>query len=444
MGREQERIKKKLEENPIEACNKIQTKMYPELFAKFAETKDPRNQSYITYSNKIMLGTLYYKGIAGIASMQTMTYEFNNQKVVENLARFMDTQLENYLPHHVTENEYLERLKPGELEEIQKDMVYQMVRRKSFDDARFMKKWLVIVDGTELYSGKRKLNDKCLERHHNKDTEKETVNYYSSVLEAKIFFGDKLLASIGVEFIENNSEDALRQRNMNAEEIKQDCETKAFIRLAEKIKKRFPRLPIILMGDSLYASKTVMDLCKVYHWDYIIRFKDGKIPSIAEEYEAIPEKETAGHTEYINGIDYKDHKVNVLRFWEDKVIKGESVRTNFQWLTSIRISEKNAQKVAAAGRKRWKIENEGFNRQKNWQGDITHICSWNEQAQKNHYIMAQISDFMKQLYEYYYLKQNDIKKKQKKISSDLLESFAWQLTSEDISRGMETHGVTIN
>ena len=46
--------------------------------------------------------------------------------------------------------------------------------------------------------------------------------------------------------------------------------------------------------------------------------------------------------------------------------------------------------------------------------------------------MAQISDFMKQLYEYYYLKKNGIEKKQKNISSDLLESFAQQITKEDI------------
>ena len=46
--------------------------------------------------------------------------------------------------------------------------------------------------------------------------------------------------------------------------------------------------------------------------------------------------------------------------------------------------------------------------------------------------MAQISDFMKQLYEYYYLEKNGIKKKQKNISSDLLESFGQQITKEDI------------
>jgi len=45
----------------------------------------------------------------------------------------------------------------------------------------------------------------------------------------------------------------------------------------------------------------------------IIRFKDGSIPSIAKEYEAITEKETVGHAEYINEIDYTGRKINVLR-----------------------------------------------------------------------------------------------------------------------------------
>jgi len=103
----------------------------------------------------------------------------------------------------------------------------------------------------------------------------------------------------------------------------------------------------------------------------IIRYKNGSIPCIAAEYEAIPEKGTAGQAEYVNEIDYKEKPVNILRYWEEKVIKGKDVRTEFQWLTSIKIADKNLEKLAAAGRKRWKIENEGFNRQKNWQGYYT-------------------------------------------------------------------------
>ena len=116
--------------------------------------------------------------------------------------------------------------------------------------------------GHSYTADREKLNEQCLERCCNKGTDKEITLYHRDVLEAKIFFGEKLVASIGSEFIENNGEDRKRQEKMSAEEIKQDCETKAFTRLAGRIKKRFPRLPILLLADSLYASKPVMDLCR--------------------------------------------------------------------------------------------------------------------------------------------------------------------------------------
>ncbi len=443
MGREQERIRRKLEKNPAVECNKVRQKYCPNLFRDFADTKDPRHQSYTEYTNKELLGTVYYKGIAGIESMQSMTYEFNKARVTENLFHFMGEKEKPYLPHAVTVNEYLERLNPEELQRIQQKQVYELIRRKTFDDARFRKKWLVIVDGTQIYSGSRKLNDRCLERHYNKGTEEETVNYHCDVLEAKIVLGESLIVSIASEFIENNGEDAEKQKNMSEGERKQDCETKAFKRLAGKVKKAFPRLPMILLADSLYASEPVMDICGENKWDFIIRYKTGSIPSITEEYGKIPEKGTSGHAEFINDMDYNGKPVDMLRFWEEKTVKGKTVRTQFQWLTNIRITEKNAGKIAGAGRKRWKIENEGFNRQKNWQGDITHACSWDPNAIKNHYLMTQTADMVKQLYEWFFLKKNEIKKKQKNISSELLESFGGQLTREDISVNNE-EGITFN
>lgn len=432
MSREQDRIKQRMEANPIEECNKVRQRYCPDLFHDFAATKDPRHLSYIDYSNKEMLGTMFYKGIAGIESMQSMTYEFNREEVVGNLYDFFGESRKDYLPHGVTLNEYLERLEPSELQRVQQKQVYEMIRRKSFDDARFMKKWLVIVDGTQTYSGSRRLNEGCLERRHRKGTEEETVNYHCDVLEAKIVFGESLIVSIASEFIENDGEDAESQKGMSEEKRKQDCETKAFKRLAKKLKEAFPRLGIMILADSLYASEPVMDICRENKWDFIIRYKSGSIPSITEEYEKIPEKETAGHAEFVNEIDHNGTIVNMVRYWEEKVEKGEIVRTEFQWLTNIRVTKKNAEKIASAGRKRWKIENEGFNRQKNWQGDITHACSHNANAMKNHYLMTQIADMVKQLYEWFYLKKNEIKKKQKNISSDLLKSLGGHQQPEDI------------
>ena len=88
MNREQERIRKNLEKNPVAECNKIQKKYYPMLFEKFAGVKDPRHQSYIKYTTKTMLGTLYYKCLCRIESMREMTRKFNDEQIVENLYSF--------------------------------------------------------------------------------------------------------------------------------------------------------------------------------------------------------------------------------------------------------------------------------------------------------------------------------------------------------------------
>ena len=121
MGRREDRIRRKLEKDPAMECNKVRQKYCPDLFRDFADTKkycpdlfrdfvdtkDPRNPSYTDYSNREMQGTMFYKGIAGITSMQAMTDEFNKDEVVKNLYRFMGGKEKEFLPHGVTVNEYL-------------------------------------------------------------------------------------------------------------------------------------------------------------------------------------------------------------------------------------------------------------------------------------------------------------------------------------------------
>lgn len=268
MGRERARIAKRLEKDPVVECNRIQKKFYPEFFSKFEQTKDPRHSSYIEYSNKEMLGTLYYKALAEIESMQAMTREFNEDRIVSNIYRFLRSNEKEYLPHHVT------------------------------------KHWLVLIDGTELDSGYKQKNEHYLERCYNRGTEHEKTKYHRAVLEAKLYLGNGLMVSIGTETIEND-DDYIKYK-YSEEERKQDCEIKAFKRLVTKIKQAFPRLPICIVADGLYVAESIMDLCESYHWKFIIRYKEGCAKSIEEEYCAIPEKEQFGTVKYVNEIVYKD------------------------------------------------------------------------------------------------------------------------------------------
>lgn len=134
----------------------------------------------------------------------------------------MGKKEKKYLPHAVTVNEYLERLEPDELQKVQQKQVYGLIRSKMFYDARFRKKWLVIADETQTYSGNRKLHDGCLERHYSKGTKEETVNYHCDVLEAKIVLGESVVIRVASEFIENNGENAEAQKGLSEEKRKQE------------------------------------------------------------------------------------------------------------------------------------------------------------------------------------------------------------------------------
>lgn len=324
MNREQERAKRRPEKNPVVEYNKIQNKYYPELFAKFAEVNDPRNQSYIEYPVRVMLGTMYYKCISGISSMQEMTLKFNDDAVVENLYSFMSEEKKEYLPHGVIENEFLARLNPEELEKIQKDIAYSMIRRKTFDDARVLKRWQIIIDATELDEGYQKKNEYYLSRCYNRGEADEFTKYHRSVLEAKLYLGNNLVCSIASEAIQNSEE----YINQSEKKIKQDCESKAFIRVAEKIKKQFPRLPIIITADGLYVSQKVIQTCTDNSWNYIIRYKKGSASSIAKEYQSLPEKEKIGsEIEYQNQIMFQNTDVNLTYYTEKKIKPDEKKET---------------------------------------------------------------------------------------------------------------------
>lgn len=132
---------------------------------------------------------------------------------------------------------------------------------------------------------------------------------------------------------------------------------------------------------------------------------------------------------WVNEISYNKRLVNVAEF----ILQEKKTERRFQWITNLEITKKKAELFAVTGRKRWKIENEGFNIQKNHRYEITHANSRNYNAMKNHYLLVQIADIILQLYEKAIPIIKGLKETIKNISSDLLASFGWQLTREDIS-----------
>ena len=114
--------------------------------------------------------------------------------------------------------------------------------------------------------------------------------------------------------------------------------------------------------------------------------------------------------------------------------KQQERKVYFCWLTNIGITDRNLGELIEEGRKRWKIENEGFNRQKNGIYDIEHLNSHNSCALKNHYLLTQIAEILMQLYLGWNTYARKLKQSIKNTSSKLLVSLTEHpISSEDVA-----------
>lgn len=442
-----EKRKKFKEINVLNEIISIMRSYFPELINKFNNLTDLRHQSYVTYQMKVIFMVRLLGLMCEIKSMQEMTRELNTEKAIENIAQICGLKLDE-IPHCDTINNVFEQVEVSEIEEIRKYMIVKLIRGKIIKKFLVRDKYYhIIIDGTGLATSRKKYNSNCLVKNRTDKNGNKYQEYSTYVLEAKLVVGD-MVFSIGSEFVENINKLKVKGykktksqklkirkkeiKNLSREQYKQDCEIKAFRRLAAKIKKQYPRLKILISGDALYANKTVLDICKEYGWKYIIRFKEGAIPTVYNEFTKIVEKDnecTKKKYEFVTKIDYKDYKINMIRYKEIK----NKVETEFVYMTDLPITNKNIEASIVIGRKRWKIENEGFNIQKNGTFDIGHLYSKNATAIKVHYLIIQIAHILRQMLEKGHIKLKEDIEKQKIKIKEISSQIKKMLTSTHIN-----------
>ena len=199
-----------------------------------------------------------------------------------------------------------------------------------------------------------------------------------------------------------------------AKASKQDCELKAFARLAQRLKKDYPQLRMCFLLDGLYANGTVFEICRQNHWNYIVTFKEGSMPTLWREYQTAKFNQSENHCivenpgqprqsfAWATGLTHQDdqkriHPLNAFECREE--VNGKC--TTFVWLTNFPLEHRNVviRLANRGGRCRWKIENEGFNNQKNGGYALEHAYSTHPQAIKHWYLLLQIAHFLMQLLE---------------------------------------------
>ena len=313
------------------------------------------------------------------------------------------------VPHGDTVRDLYVQLDEPSVEEKVLRFVEVLINAKVLYPWRLLDTYYTVAfDATQIFCYAQRHCPHCLTKVKNGQT-----LYYHYMLQASIVTPVGLVFPLMSEPIVNA--DACEQDS--AQKRKQDCETKAFYRLAPRLAKRFPRLPLALLMDGLYPTGPVFTLCNKHGWKFLIGLSDDQLVSVNEEFHALVKmgpqnacsrdtgKDGAIHQDLVwaNDIAYQDtqkksHTLGVLQCRETK--PGDQDTVTFRWVTNFRVSEDNATRLANnGGRMRWKTENEVFNVQKNNGFELEHVYAKDLNAAKIFHHLLQFAFILSQLIE---------------------------------------------
>jgi hypothetical protein len=368
----------------------------------------------VTYHRRFLFWWALLLFLCKLGSRRQLDFQLRDLElfVLDNVNRLSGCEQES-LPVNKTLSHFLGHVGSEPIAGLRTQCVQRLIRNKVLDGTRLLGRLVFAVDGTAFLAFKERHCPHCLVHRNG-----SAVYYLHPVLEAKLVDVRGLALSIGTEFIENPMEVSVATPPQVAtlteyEKVKQDCELKAFARLAPQLKAAFPQLRLCASGDSLYACGPVLTICERYLWSFVLTFKPGRTPSLWQDFEALlklsPHNCLKGRLpdgtqqlfRWVNDLDYQDdagrwHKVNALLLEETS---GEEKHT-FAWITDLPLRQNTVCAVAAqGGRVRSKIENQGFNLQKNSGLNLEHAYSTQPDVLRAFYYLLQIAHLFLQMFE---------------------------------------------
>ncbi|WP_034630122.1 hypothetical protein [Desulfotruncus alcoholivorax] len=253
------------------------------------------------------------------------------------------------------------------------ELIKDLIRRKKFKNYLIRKHYLIAIDGTQKFYRDYQWDEKCLKRHVG--GEAHIPQFYVYVLESVLILDNGITLPLMSIFLKN--------QDYIEGVTKQDCEQRAFRRMAEKLKKIFPRTRIAVVVDGLYACGPIIRTCRTNSWDYMIVLKEDCLKDVWHEATGLIRIDPENSLEVIwgdrkhvykwaNDIEYEYGKngrnkeiLNVVicqeTWWENHSRSTKTIEeknTRYAWLSSKRINAKNVfERCTKMGRYRWKIEN---------------------------------------------------------------------------------------
>jgi len=379
----------------------VYRQMLPSLLNKLSRIKNPRNPNKVKHKKTVLLlyGMLMFVYQIGSRREANRTMD---RILFENL-QAMFPELET-MPHADTLARLLKVIDVSEIQECMVELIKDLIKRKKFRNYLYKKSYIIAIDGTQKMCRNWQWDEKCLER--TVGSENKTKQYYVYVLESVLVLDNGITLPLFSMFLDNG--------DWKKGETKQDCETKAFYRMAKKLKKLFRNTRITLSVDGLYATGPVIQICRDNNWGYMIVLKEDCLPTVWDDAlglmrVALENSFTARwgnrsqlytwandiEYEYKVGKGFRKLKLNVVLCYEtwqenhsQSTGKIEQKETRYAWISHMPLSKKNVfDRCIKVGRYRWKIENNILaEKHQGYEYEHCYSYSWNA-MEGYHYLM---------------------------------------------------------
>jgi hypothetical protein len=382
----------------------VYRKMLPTLLTRLSRIDDPRSPGKIKHKITVLMlyGILLFA--FQIGSRREANKQMSKPIAWENLSSAFPELTS--MPHADTLARLLEKIEVDEIQDSFEALLKSLIKKKKFKNLLTSGKYIIAVDGSQKYSRDYCTDEQALKRHVGEEKKEQ---YYIYVLEAVLILSNGAVLPVCSEILENS--------DWKEGESKQDCESKAFKRMAPKLKKMFGR-KVTILGDGLYASGPVISMCLSNGWGFMLTLKPGSLPILWQEalelMRITPENnfktnhrgrsqsmQWINEVEYIYGNNHKKLSLNVVccnETWVEAHARSggeeKQMSTHYTWLSSEPITEKNVcARCNEIGRARWGIENT-FHAEKHDGYNFSHCYSYDWNAMKGFHYLMQIARFM--------------------------------------------------
>jgi hypothetical protein len=237
-------------------------------------------------------------------------------------------------------------------------------------------RWLCALDGTQYYHSTKIHCPNCTVSHHD-----EVTHYAHTVLiPALVRPGQAEVLVLEPEYI-------VPQDGA----VKQDCERNAARRWIERNSGQLAGHHTTILADDLHCNQPFCELLLSQHIDFILVCKPDSHPTLYAEVERLSHvPDGMGHVNdriwtgkvherwdycYVQQIPLTAQPHARLVNWCDLTITCEetgAVLFHNAWTTNLNLTDRSVRHVVAAGRARWKIENENNNVLKNQGYNLEH------------------------------------------------------------------------